>query len=61
MVIRVCDICQKNYPKVKIKYKIKAKRNWPLYDMWEKIDVCEECLNKIIVAKEESEDDSNTL
>jgi len=61
MVVRVCDICQKNYPRVHIKHNIKAKRFYVLTWGWDKIDVCQDCLDKIIKAKEESEDASSTL
>lgn len=59
MVVRVCDICQKNSPRVQIKYKCKAKRFYMLaldsYG-WERIDICQDCLGKIIKAKEEEVD-----
>lgn len=55
MEIQVCDLCKKNLPNTVIKYKYKAKcfRYWYVYDPWKKIELCEECLDKIIKAKEE--------
>lgn len=54
MEIHVCDLCKKNSPDAEITYKYKAKRfcYWYVYDPWKKIELCEECLNKIIKAKE---------
>lgn len=56
MILQVCDICKKNKPDAKIKYKYKAKRfRWSWFEGgWEKIELCQECLDKII--KSESED-----
>ena len=50
-----CDICKKticNEGDLKIKYR--AKRKWNLWyeSGWERIDICSNCLNKIIAAKE---------
>ena len=56
--INVCDICKKNVPDAKIKYKYRAKKVWYLWHEsgWEKIELCQECLDKIIEAdKVESE------
>lgn len=52
--IHVCDICKKNIPDVKIKYK--AKRQWTSwYEYgWERIELCQECLDKIINGKKEN-------
>ena len=56
MKLHVCDLCKKNDPDAKIKYKYKAKRFWWLWyeGGWERIELCQECLDKII--KVESED-----
>lgn len=58
MNVRVCDICKKNYPDAKIKYKYRAKRFWCLWyeDGWERIEICQECLDKIIQTKSEVEE-----
>lgn len=55
MRLHVCDICKKNSPDAKIKYKYKAKRFWCLWweNGWEKIELCQECLDKIINAESE--------
>jgi hypothetical protein len=56
MILRVCDICKKNDPDAKIKYKYKAKRFWWLGHEggWEQIELCQECLDKIIKAEKEN-------
>ena len=55
MILQVCDLCKKNSPDAKIKYKYKAKRFWSSlwHDEfgWEKIELCQECLDKIIKGK----------
>lgn len=58
MYIHVCDICKKNSVDVKIKYKYKAKRFWESWHgyEWEKIELCQECLDKIIKAESEVQD-----
>ena len=50
----ICDLCKKNSPDAKIKYKYRAKRFWwSWYEGgWEKIELCQECLDKIIKQKE---------
>lgn len=54
-----CDICMDRIlgddGDIRIKYK--AKRRWCLWHEsgWNRIDICANCLNKIISAKEESE------
>ena len=55
MILRVCDICKKNEPDAKIKYKYRAKHFWQLgYEGgWEKIELCQKCLDKIIKAESE--------
>ena len=55
MKLQVCDICKKNDPDAKIKYKYRAKRFWWSWDEcgWEKIELCQECLDKIIKAESE--------
>lgn len=55
MLIQVCDLCKRNSPDAKIKYKYKAKRFWvSFYESgWERIELCQECLNKIIKAESE--------
>lgn len=55
MKIHVCDICKCNYPDAKIKYKYRAKKAWcSWYEQgWDKIELCQDCLNKIIKAKSE--------
>lgn len=47
---RVCDLCKKRYPDARIKYKYKAKRRWVSWyeDGWNRIELCENCLKKII-------------
>lgn len=54
MKIRVCDLCGEESPDAKIKYKYKAKRYWcSWYESgWKKIELCNECLEKIIKAGE---------
>lgn len=57
--MHVCDICNRNQPYAKIKYKYRAKRAWQFWDEngWEKIELCQRCLYKIIEAdKEESKE-----
>lgn len=53
MKINMCDICKKNYPDVKIKYKYKAKK-WSMgcsgIECWNRIELCQECLDKIVNA-----------
>ena len=56
MKIQVCDLCRAELFKegdVKIKYK--AKRFWvSWYEAgWEHIDICQDCLKKIIEVKNE--------
>jgi len=55
MKLRVCDLCKKNSPDAKIKYKYRANRFWvSWYEFgWEKIELCQECLDKIIKAESE--------
>ena len=55
MKLHVCDICKKNSPDAKIKYKYKAKRFWCLWweGGWERIEFCQKCLDKIINAESE--------
>ena len=56
-----CDICMDRIlcedGDIRIKYK--AKKRWDLlYESgWNKIDICANCLNKIISAKEESDNE----
>lgn len=52
MIIHVCDICNQNQPDAKIKYKYRAEKAWHLWweDGWEKIELCQDCLDKIIKA-----------
>lgn len=54
MLKRVCDICEHNVPTFKMKYKAKqlSKVDWTSVK-WEKIELCEWCLDKIIKAKGE--------
>lgn len=52
-VIHVCDICKNNYPDAQIKYKYRAKKQsrlWYEY-FWVKIELCQDCLDKIIDAE----------
>ena len=51
MKARVCDICKENVPDAKIRYKYRAKRIWCSFGEqgWERIELCENCLNKIII------------
>ena len=55
MILRVCDLCKKNEPDAKIRYKYRAKHFWQLgYEGgWEKIELCQRCLDKIVKAKSE--------
>lgn len=55
MKLHVCDLCQKRYPDAKIKYKYKAKHFWWLWHEggWERIELCQQCLEKIIKAESE--------
>ena len=59
MIKRVCDLCEKESPYVKLEYKYKAKREWysvPFCESgWERIELCERCLEAIIKAKESAE------
>ena len=54
-----CDICKDriigDHGDIRIKYR--AKRKWYLWyeGYWNRIDVCANCLNSIIKAKEESD------
>ena len=50
MKIRICDLCRKNYPDAKIKYKAKKEIFSLCESHWVKIELCEECLDKIINA-----------
>lgn len=58
MILRVCDLCKKNNPDAKIKYKYRAKRFWWSWHEggWEKIELCQECLDKIIKAENEPQE-----
>ena len=49
MLRRVCDVCLNNPPTFKMKYKAKrlSKVDWTSVK-WEKIELCERCLDKII-------------
>ena len=50
MKVNMCDICKKNYPDIKIKYKYKAKA-WSSLGgegCWNRIELCQECLDKIV-------------
>lgn len=53
MLKRVCDVCQHEPPTFKMKYKAKqlSKVDWTSAN-WERIELCESCLDKIIKAKE---------
>ena len=55
MNLRVCNLCKKNPPDAKIKYKYKAKLFWYSWyeGGWERIELCKECLDKIIKAESE--------
>lgn len=60
MKFELCDLCMKNSPDAKIKYK--AKRFWWSWYKggWKEIQLCQECLDKIIKAKsgKKQEEDS---
>ncbi len=60
--MEVCDLCKKNSPDAKIKYKYRAKKHWCFgyEEGWKKIDLCEECLRKMIKARLVNENDSNS-
>lgn len=54
MKLCVCDLCKKREPDAKIKYKYKATKTHkdPWYGTcWERIELCNECLEKIISAE----------
>ncbi len=53
MKMRVCDICRKYYPEMKMKYKARM-INYTT-NKWCKIELCGCCLDKIIKAKENTE------
>lgn len=59
MKIRICDICKKKmvYNSSDIKIKYRAYRRWEIWyeGGWNRIDICTDCLNKIISAKEGSD------
>lgn len=49
MIKRVCDMCQKNFPDARIKYKA---RRLNFCSEWEKIELCNSCLQSIISLNE---------
>lgn len=53
MKLEICDLCMKNSPDAKIKYQ--AKRFWWSWYKggWKEIQLCQECLDKIIKAESE--------
>ncbi len=55
--MHVCDICKDNFPDAKIKYKYRAKKVWySWYERgWDRIELCQDCLDKIIEADKENE------
>ncbi len=63
IVKRVCDLCEKYPPYVKVAYKYKAKRKWTSIPYgtsgWDRIELCENCLEAIIKSKESSDADCN--
>ena len=62
--IHICDICKekiigKEDGDIRVKYRAKMKW-WLWYESgWNRIEICANCLNKIISAKEESDDKVN--
>ena len=62
MIMHVCDICNRNQPYAKIKYKYRAKRAWQFWDEngWEKIELCQRCLYKIIEADKAKSSEKGT-
>lgn len=57
MLKRVCDVCQYNPPTFKMKYK--AKQLNPVHwfeSKWEKVELCEWCLDRIVNVREEMEE-----
>lgn len=54
---RACDLCKRKlFNEGDVKFKYKAKRKWYGYPMdsgWDKIEICAECLEKIIGAVKE--------
>ena len=58
--MEVCDLCKKNFPDAKIKYKYRAKNSWIGWygKEWYKMVLCHECLDKIIETVEETKDES---
>ena len=59
MKIHVCDICKKNKPDAKIKYKYRANvKSFGVCGMkWYRIELCQECLDKIIKADKGSKNE----
>ena len=45
MIKRVCDVCQKNFPDARIRYKARGSTPW---GSWEKIEICDTCLQSAI-------------
>ena len=58
ITMHVCDICKRNQPDAKIKYKYRAKKAWCLWyeTGWDKIELCQDCLDKIIEADKEDKE-----
>lgn len=49
-VVHVCDVCLKNEPDAKLKYKYRAKALYRAWygNNWYRIELCDECMEKII-------------
>ena len=62
ITIHVCDLCKDNQPDAKIKYKYRAKKAWISWcgdNGWDKIELCQACLDKIIQADKEGDIDAD--
>ena len=52
MRITVCDICKQKYPDAKIKYKYRGKKWDKRFEQWRRIELCQDCLDKMIKEKD---------
>lgn len=50
MKVHICDLCNEKPPNANIKYKYRARRFscWGSDVQWERLELCEDCLNRII-------------
>lgn len=58
ITMHVCDLCKRNQPDAKIKYKYRAKKAWSSWcdNGWDRIELCQDCLDKIIQAEKEEDE-----